>query len=263
MGTENDALSSSPSFEKAATEGQWSIALGGIPINLNLENKGLGLLSFADEWANGTNHNYIEIRGPNDEVFRRIQAQEANMGAMGDMMGASYGSEYVSFGEDQIYHDDAHDSIPNMLRSGDDPEQTATIFTGTKDQVLTLYHQAITGVVELNNQDQDYNALWGNNGNTFAAEILEVMHDAARTNGYVAPTSFDPKGDDAGFDSSVFDIQPGHDICYNDPDQLLAAIDTIEEKIGEQYQAITIDGAEDVNVTIPAEAALGCHLGLK
>lgn len=256
-----DKTSSSPDFRTAAREGQWSIALGGIPVNLHLENKGLGLLSFANEWFSGTNHNYLEIRGPGGEVFRRIQTQEANMKPIGRMMGATYGSAGTDFGKDEVYHDDPNEhGIPNMLRSGDDPGQTGTLFTGTKEQVLGLYHQGLVGVLRGNNQDLRFNALpGGNNGNSFTAEVLEQIQQAAIAKGYVV-RDFDPKGNNAAFDKSRFTFAAGQETCFSSEQQLLDAITVLEEKVSEQHAAIKIDDKVDLETKIPASATLACPL---
>ncbi|MBI4030378.1 MAG: hypothetical protein HY370_01770 [Proteobacteria bacterium] len=254
-------ISSSPSFQTAARQGQWSIALGGIPVNLHLENKGLGLLSFANEWFSGTNHNYLEIRGPKGDVFRRIQTQEANMKPIGRMLAAAYGSEGTDFSKDEIYHDDPNRRFPNMLRSGDNPGQTGTLFTGTKEQVLGLYHQGLSGVLEGNNLDLRYNALpGGNNGNAFTAEILQHMQQAALANGYVVRDDFRPKGNNAAFDKDRFNFASGREICFNSEQELLDAITALEEKVSEQHAAIKIDDKVDLETKIPASAALACPL---
>ncbi|MCC6597297.1 MAG: hypothetical protein IT559_00710 [Alphaproteobacteria bacterium] len=253
----------SPQFKTASNEGQWSIVLGGIPVNLNLEKKGLGFLSFADEWFSGTNHNYLEIRGPKGDVFRRLQAQEANMRPVGRMMAATYGSEGTDFSKDEIYSDDPNErGIPNMLRSGDNPEQTGTIFTGTKEQVLELYHQGLVGVINGNNQDLGYNALWGNNGNTFTAEVLEKMEEAAVAKGYKI-SSFDPKGDDAAFDRNKLDFPAGRGVCFASTEELLDAITILEEKISKQHEMIKIDSGVDLETKIPARAELACPSGMR
>ncbi len=255
MAEQNDNLS--PNFQAASNEGQWSIALGGIPVNLHLENKGLSLFSFANELFNGTNHNYLDIRGPEGEVFRRIQAQEANMGSSGRMLAATYGSAGTDFSQDEIYHDDPNENgVPNMLRSGDDPDQTGVIFTGTQEQVLSLYHQALVGVINGNNQDLDYSALWGDNGNTFTAEILEKMQEAAIAQGLVL-NEFDPEGDDASFDREL-NFPAGEAICFETEQELVDAIVSLEAQISEQHKAIKADDEVDLETQIPPHASLNC-----
>lgn len=250
----------SPNFEMAATDGQWSIVLGGIPVNLNLESKGFGWLDFADELFSGTNHNYLEIRGSENEIFRRLQAQETNMAPIGRMMGGAYGSEGTDFSKDEIYRDDPNESgHANMLRSGDNPEQTGTIFIGTKEQVLGLYHQGLVGIINGNNQDLDYNALWGNNGNTFTAEILEKMQESAIAQGYIVK-DFDPKGDDADFNKDAFNFPSGEAVCFNTEKELLDAIALLEEKASQQYVAIKANSDVDLETKIPEAAGLSCSL---
>jgi hypothetical protein len=254
-----DDISASPDFKTAATEGQWSIVMGGIPVNLHLENKGLGWFDSLNEIAKDQNHNYIEIRGPDNQVFRRIQTYEPDMLLVGEMMCATYGSEGTDFSKDTIYHDDPNLNVTNMLRSGDDPDQSGKIFTGTKEQVLSIYHQGLVGVINGNKEGFFFNAVGGNQGNTLTAEILEKMQEAGHKMG-LKVGDFDPKGKDIAFDKNVFDLPEGQAVCFSSEQELIDAITVLETIISQQHEKISafFTPLRDINSEIPEEAKLTC-----
>jgi len=124
--------------------------------------------------------------------------------------------------------------------------------------LVKLYHQALTGIINGNNQDLRYNALWGNNGNTFAAEILEKMQEAAEAMGYVKVNDFDPKGKDADFNKDEYNFPYGQEVCFSSEQELLDAIKVLEEKVSEQFKAIKIDDDVNLDIKIPVQATLSC-----
>ena len=249
MGNKGDLTSD---FTPAAEDGQWTIVLGGIPTDIHYDQKGLTghkvvdtiidrIMDFASRQFN---HNYIEIRDPNGEVFRRVQAQEVNMQPEGTMLAGSYGSKYTSFADDEIYFYDPHEDKENMLRSGTDPDQTSKVFVGTKEQVMELYYHALSGVQHANEQPLDF-SVHTSNGNTFVAEILQKMEEASMALGYGAFQNFDLDGIDVGRDDAVYDF-PATDTRFETQDDLMRAIDSLERDVAERHNAIKLgaDSAE-------------------
>lgn len=240
-------------FTTACEQGQWSIVLSGMKIDLNLEEKGYDGMGWADGLLSFINHNYIEIREPCGTPFRRIQAQEADMKSSGRMLGASYGSEGTPFIADQIYHDNPHETVEHMLEFGLDNTRTSAVFSGTKEQVMTLYHQALEAVIELNNQDLEYSG--GQNGNTFTSEVLEHIVETAHAYNLTVK-DFDPAGWDMAFDVEKLSTSVGGRIQFESITELEGAIATLENLASGQFQAIKADTSVDLDTKIPKEAKL-------
>ncbi len=263
----------SPSFNEAGNEGQWSIVFGEKAISLNLYNKGIVndtfkpvADNFLDRAIGFTNHNYIEIQDPDGNVVRRTHAQEVKMtlgeGNSRTMIG-SYGSKELGFDTDQIYYDDPHPTIPNMLEDGDDPKETKTVLSGTKEQILTTYHQILSTVIHLNNEDPDYDALT-QNGNAIAAELVEQIVKSASQQKLHIQEMPDSGGllwnNNVGYDPDIYYTPDPQALCFSNTEELVTAIHGLEDVVASQVNAIQLDSSADINTPITEQDKLECQV---
>lgn len=240
-------------FLDAANEGQWSLVVGGIPIVLH-EHGG---------WKVPVNHNYMELRDGDNNVLRRMHSREVDMQGSGEMLTGVYGSQHLPFEADVIGNNDPHETNPNMLRDGDNPDYVGAIVTGTREEILGVYHQTLLGVVGFGNEDFQYNALSiGLNGNNATAELAEITARAAKAQG-LEVTEFDPKGLDLGFDASEIDSTIGDKICYDSEEELLSAIDALEKTAAEQHQFTLTVPEADTHIGVPQDSLLTCDSASK
>lgn len=199
-------------FAPAAQAGEWTVVFGSEPIDLHMLRKsGFPEAEKAIEDFTGLqagiggvfNHNYIEVRNPDGNVFRRAHGvgldENWEMTGGGRLVAMITGTPQTPFSADPIQRDDPSSSHPNMLQHGDDPDQARVVFRGSEMQVMQMYRGIAHDANQMNIKGYNFGLLGqlDPNSNSAFGELREGLKSTAAQLG-VKLEKFDPSGWDIG-----------------------------------------------------------------